>query len=76
MLNVIVLLALVFTVVGAIWLAVLAGQSFYGWMRETYTRPLTEEEKWQETSMESMSEEEWSALLASLEDEESTDTSR
>lgn len=76
MLNVVVLLSLSFIIAAAVCLAVFAGQSVYGWVRGKYARPLTDEEKWQETSMESMSEEEWSALLASVEDEESTDTSR
>ena len=76
MANVVVLLALGLALFGVFALAVLAGQWVYQAIRGKDARPLTDEEKWQETSMESMSEEEWSALLASLEDEESTDTSR
>lgn len=53
--------------VGVVALAIYAGRSVYGWLRTTQTRPLTEEEKWQETSVESLSEDEWSALIASLE---------
>lgn len=67
MMNAIVLLALVFAVVGAVWGAVLAGQWVYTTIRHRFDRPLTDEEKWQETSAESMSEEEWAALMASAE---------
>jgi hypothetical protein len=56
-------------ITGVMYLALTAGLRMYGWIRGKYARPLTEEEKWQETAMESMSEEEWSALLASVENE-------
>ena len=53
MINAVVLLLLAVMVVGAlsvIAVAAFSSQFFYGWIRRKNTRPLTEEEKWQETS--------------------------
>lgn len=44
-----------------VWVSV---QTYYWVRREFYTRPLTAEERWAETSAEAMDEAEWSSLLA------------
>ena len=54
--------------VGLLVLIGLVAEAFYRWLRRSlYARPLTAEERWSETSVESRSEEEWAALLASEE---------
>ena len=75
MANVVVLLALGLALFGVFALAVLAGQWVYQAIRGKDARPLTDEEKWQESSAESMSEEEWAALLASIDADEARDVS-
>jgi hypothetical protein len=64
--TVLSLVALAFVVVVFLWAAALAGRLVYLWIRRRDARPLNDEEKWQETSSESMSEEEWASLIASM----------
>jgi len=52
--------------------AIMAGLRIYKGVRRRSARPLTAEEQWQETSVESLSEDEWSSLLADA--PESTDS--
>lgn len=63
--NVFSLLVLLVVVLGGFYASLLMGYSAYYSVRKRNARPLTDEERWQETSAEPrMSEEEWSALLA------------
>ena len=66
-LTVVVLIAWSFILASVLWLTVLLGQAVYRLLRQRDVRPLTDEEKWQETSTEpTFSEEEWARLLASI----------
>lgn len=65
-LTAVTLMALAFIVAATLWVATHAGWLMYLYLRRRDARPLTDEEKWQETSSESMSEEEWAALIASM----------
>lgn len=53
--------------IGSTYLAIAVGRAAYRGVRRQQDRPLTEEEKWQETSVESLSEEEWAALMTTVE---------
>ena len=44
--------------------AVISGQIVYQAWRRLTSRPLTDEERWQETSVESLNEENWASLLS------------
>lgn len=66
---VVLVLLLVAMVIGAVLtiaVSAFSSQFFYDWVRRKNTRSLTDEEKWQETSIEALSEEEWAAMRASM----------
>jgi len=66
---VVLVLLLVAMVIGAVLtiaVSAFSSQFFYDWVRRKNTRSLTDEEKWQETSIEALSEEEWAATRASM----------
>lgn len=65
-LTVVASIALAFIVAVTLWMGAIAGRLVYLSLRRRDARPLTDEEKWQETSSESMSEEEWASLIASM----------
>lgn len=63
----IILVSVSVILASVLWLTVWSGQSVYRFIRRRDARPLTDEEKWQETSTEpTFSEEEWARLLASI----------